>query len=45
MTRYLLALVAIFAPLFLLQSCQHRDNVESCGGNADCVTRLDDATR
>jgi len=45
MTRYLLALVAIFAPLFLLQSCQHRDNVEACGGDAACVTRLDYATR
>jgi len=43
--RYVLMTLAIFATLFLLQSCQHRDNVESCGGNADCVVRLDNATR
>jgi len=43
--RTLLALVALFAPLFLLQSCQHHTNQTICNGDADCVVRLDDATR
>jgi len=45
MTRYLLTLLAIFAPVFLLQSCQHHTNQTICNGDADCVVRLDNATR